>query len=106
MSERDLFGDANIGTVLFDPGGGYGGVAGCTSFNLGCSLPSLDAAGDGHFPVVVAVRLEASTVTLYEPSRAYGPHRSVWSFVFVAKGTVGANPPAAPEGLFGFLKSV
>ena len=29
MSERDLFGDANIGTVLFDPGGSYGGVVGC-----------------------------------------------------------------------------
>ena len=28
MCERDLFGDANIGTVLFDPGGSYGGVVG------------------------------------------------------------------------------
>ena len=57
MSEPDTFGAIIIGIASYSSGGTDAGMANRGPFNLGHSLPALDAAGHRYRALLVSVRL-------------------------------------------------
>ena len=57
MSEPDTFGAIIIGIASYSSGGTDAGMANRGPFNLGHSLPALDAAGRMYRALLVSVRL-------------------------------------------------